>query len=78
MWNLNSEECGDRADSLRDSGLSSSMNDEMKLSKHTGLWEQDRSTPRYNVMASRKSKGAKGNDRLGKMMPLVLDGEGSL
>ena len=78
MWNLNSEECRDRADSLRDSGLSSSMNDEMKLTKHTGQGEQDRSTPRYNDMASRKNKGAEGNDRLGKMMPLVLDGEYSL
>ena len=28
---LDSEECGDRADSLRDSGLSSGMNNEMKL-----------------------------------------------
>ena len=73
LWNLDSEECGDRADSLRDSGLSSGMNNEMKLTKHTGHWEKDRSTPRHNDMASRKSKGAEGNDRLGKMMPLVLE-----
>lgn len=62
-WNLASEEGGDRADSLRDSGLSSGLNDEKELTKHTGHGEQQHSRPRCNDMAMRKGEGAKGNDR---------------
>ena len=50
MWNLNSEECRDRADSLRDSGLSLSMNDEMKLTKHTTLAIGSKITPHPGTM----------------------------
>ena len=62
-WNLASEEGKDRADPLRDSGLSSGLNDEKELTKHTGCGEQEPSRPRSNDMAVRKSEGAKGNDR---------------